>query len=411
MSRIKYSIFGMLFFLISCRCIIEWMPSFGIPLMSTTIVGMGYLCTLFCIGKLAVTEIPENIKKLSFLFCVYTTFVIFQLFISPSIRLDNMQEIPINLSSYLQSSFILLVMMLSVVLMQKYLNIVLYAKTTFILILLFLIAYAFRTGFEWYGLVYMMKIDDMMNFVPVGFMSGLQMGKFVGLLFACNLYLADKWSNKLPINLLIVFVVCIFCFVIQFIMVERGPILFQVTILLIYLYAKRIISVRNTIWILPIFVIIYSYSSLLLEKLFDLSPEMLDKIFNNEGGSGRYGSEDALYACALKQIINNPIFGSHCRMTDVIWLGSYPHNIILEILMTFGLVFSIPTMYYLWKAFVNAFRMLRDNTKDSLFAIVFLITTLSLLTSYSLLNNVQFWLSFAYVLSYSQLKNVKMKYE
>ena len=77
--------------------------------------------------------------------------------------------------------------------------------------------------------------------------------------------------------------------------------------------------------------------------------------------------------------------------------------------MTFGIVFSIPTIYFILKAFTNAFRMLRANTQDSLFAIIYILTTLCLLTSYSILDNMPFWVSFAYVLSYPQLKKRLMK--
>ena len=411
MSYIKYALFGMLFFQITCRCVINWMPSFGLSLISTTLVGMGYLCTLLCISKFSVKNIPGSIKKLSILFCVYTTFVVFQLYISPTIKLDDINSVPNSLFSYLLSSIVLLLMMLSVGLMRKYFNAILFAKITSLLILLFLVAYHFRIGFEWYALTYGMKLIDLIDFVPSGFIDGLQMGNYVGLLFACNLFLADKWTKNKSINIIITIVIGLLCLSIDFIMIERGPILFQLVTIFIFLYSKRIISARNTIGILSVLIILFIFNSFILEKLSIMSPEMIEKISEtgDSGGSGRYGSGYSLYGCAIDQIIKNPLFGSHCRMTHVIWLGSYPHNIFLELLMTFGIVFSIPTIYFILKAFTNAFRMLRANTQDSLFAIIYILTTLCLLTSYSILDNMPFWVSFAYVLSYPQLKKRLMK--
>lgn len=406
MSSLKYALFGMLFFQITCRCIINWMPSFGLSLISTIIVGMGYLCTLFCISKLSVKNIPGSIKKLSFLFCVYTTFVTFQLYISPTIKLDFMSCVPTSIQSYLSGSVIMLLMMLSVGLIRKYLNTILFAKITSLLIVLFLVAYHFRIGFEWYALSYGKNLNDIKNFVPPGYVDSLQMGNYIGLLLTCSLFLADKWTKNRFINILISFVIGLLCLIIDFIMIERGPVLFQLVTIFIFLYSKRIISKRNTIGIISFLIILFIFNSFILEKLSIMSPEMMEKISETieTGGNGRLGSEYSVFSCAIEQIFNYPLFGSHCRMTHVVWQGSYPHNIFLELLMTFGAVFAIPTMFFMLKAFINAFRMLRDNTQDSLFALIYILTTLCLLTSNSILENLQFWVPFAYVLSYPQLK-------
>lgn len=388
------------------------MPTYGLPIISTAIVALGYLCTLCCAYHITSDNTVRCNKSLILLYCVYTLFVLFQLFISPTLNLNDLSSVPDNLSSYIISSVILFFMMQSVGALKESLNFTLFAKLSAIIILLFLIAYNFRIGFEWYGLFYGMRVSDIENIVPLGYIDGLSMNNFVGLLFVCNLYLHDKWTEKKLFNIIITAVVGLLCFVVQFIMIERGPVLFQLVTICIFIYAKNIISKKNMLSIVVVIVMLLLFSESILERLSILSPEMIDKISNTSdgGGSGRFGSDDSVYAYAVKQILENPLFGSHCRFTVSTWLGSYPHNLILELLMTFGIMFSVPTFFLLWKALKNAFQMLKENTPDSLFAIMFIFTTLCLQTSGSLLGHINFWLSFAYVITYSKYSLNSLQY-
>ena len=74
-----------------------------------------------------------------------------------------------------------------------------------------------------------------------------------------------------------------------------------------------------------------------------------------EGHTSGRMEEEGAYGYTIKQFMNSPIFGSYFRIVtpNLTWRGMYPHNIILELLITFGVVGLIPFLYFLKIIFIK----------------------------------------------------------
>ena len=130
----------------------------------------------------------------------------------------------------------------------------------------------------------------------------------------------------------------------------------------------------------------------------------------DSGGSSRIGSDGSVYGTAFEQIKESPITGSYFRLLRSTYTdrGAYPHNILLELLMTGGLLLSIPFFILLWKALRIDIRLIKLGGEQSLPALCFLYVLLSLMTSSSLLFKTEFWVFLAILCSYN-LKSVRIR--
>lgn len=407
-SEVKYATFGMFFFILTCRCIIVWMPSLGLPWISTLLVGLGDLCILICLYYAIKTRLLVFSNLFNFLYVVYVFYIINDLFVNRQLSIDSMAAIPDSMFNFTQSSVLLFIMMSSSKLYSKYVDFVKLAKVSCFVILAFMIIYQMQVGFAWSGMFYGMRMDDVDALKPTGYIDGLLMNNFIGLLFASNLYLHNKWTQKRILNIFITSVISFICFIIQFMLVERGPILFQVVTILIFLYAKGVANNKYLIHIIIVSFVLYLFSDMIIRQLTILSPQMIEKITGDVTGSGRLGDDSSIFNLSIKQIMQAPVFGSYCRITISPWVGMFPHNIVLEFIMTFGLFFSIPMFYLMVKAFVQSVKMIQNNTRDSLFGLIYIFTTLCLTTSGTVLSKTVFWLSLAYIINtYKSTKNIE----
>lgn len=403
MLNIKSVLFIMLFLTLSCRIAIMMMPGFGLPIISTFLVAWASLCRFYsAFSAFKTKEIVINIPFTT-LFIIYTGFVLYQTFYSNIIPSDQCLGID-DLPAFIRSSFIILILSLLPYHLSKYLDFVKFAKWTVILILLFVIIYSIRIGFVWYTLAYGLSRAEAEQIMPAGFIGGLAMNGFVGLMMCCNLYLYDKWTKSKFWNYLIFISLLIIGLVLQAMLVERGPILFFAATFLIMFTAKGIFSPKFCVVISVVVFLFVIFSGDILLLLNNIFPAISDK-FTDFSGSGRYG-DDSITSISIDKILEHPFFGFHCRMTDDRWFGTYPHNIILELLMTVGVFISIPIFYYLYKALIHCYQLIKYDRPEALFAIIFLYRFLCLMTSGTIVANTQFWFSLAFVLS--SLKYTKL---
>lgn len=160
------------------------------------------------------------------------------------------------------------------------------------------------------------------------------------------------------------------------------------------------------LFVVLILIFVFSDDIVLLLFQSDFSSGLLERFSNiqNDGGSNRLGESDSEYVVALKQISENPFFGSYFRsLGKGFAYGHYPHNFILESLMTFGLLFSIPLMLMIYKAIVQALNSMKTTT-FSIVALMLIFFILCYLTSGSMFLANEFWLPLA--LTIATIKNV-----
>lgn len=112
---------------------------------------------------------------------------------------------------------------------------------------------------------------------------------------------------------------------------------------------------------------------------------------------------DYIYINTLDQIANNPITGIGIGGDRRI-LGVYPHNIILELLTSFGLLFGGILIILLA---ILVFRLLITKNKDkySMFIIWLSLGFIPLLMSHSFITEFKFWIFLGFALQMAKINN------
>lgn len=127
--------------------------------------------------------------------------------------------------------------------------------------------------------------------------------------------------------------------------------------------------------------------------------------------SGDSSGRDVIYEAMWEQIKESPIFGRYFVVKSGEYVGYYPHNMILEVLGSTGIIGGIFFIIWLVKMIIKSIRFI--NTKDERvwIALLFLQYLLFGMSSKALYTNTNFWY-FAFLLmvifqnSY-KLKNIK----
>lgn len=189
---------------------------------------------------------------------------------------------------------------------------------------------------------------------------------------------------------------------------SRGPLIYSFLILLYCIYfsnynknIKRFIVFIVVILILIFFVNYTIFTDVIGNYSSELENRLISSIDNNEI-SGR----ESLYKIGLNQFLENPFFGNYFVLTSGNYKGEYPHNIILEAFMTFGLFGAIPFIILLYKTFVRVNLMVKNNLDIFWIGLLFLISFFKGLSTWNLYGNTLLWLSMGIILTY-KIENLK----
>jgi len=167
---------------------------------------------------------------------------------------------------------------------------------------------------------------------------------------------------------------------------------------LFYYFCKGKIGKTLIISVLAISVLFILFGDSISQLISKYDISLFERFLNisEDGGSGRFGDSDAEYNLAFKQISEGPLFGTYFRITTV-RIGDYPHNFILELLMTFGMVFTMPFLIICWYGLKRSFRAIKNNLPIGVFCMVFINIYGAHLTSYSIAASDTMWLILAMV--------------
>lgn len=406
-KSIQYLIFILLFCIFPARVLIHWVPILGYPRVATGIALIQYICIALLMvhamkRKSVITAKGRKYKLLCALYWIYNVYLFYYIIINPQIPQEMIVQafdsFPRMIQSVIETSLVIAI----VTTFQYYLNVKLFAK----------VAAAFMVIV---GGIYVLTVDismylyqktllgaefDNFNIVEYGLIDGQTMGDFISMAFLFNFYVRNNWSVNRLINQVIFWSISVMLILFLFILGQRGPILWMGVTLLFYYFScgqLRKIIIVTTISIIGIVILFGGTISGLMEK-YDIT--LIERFMNisEDGGSGRFGSSDSVYSLAYKQIMESPLFGSYFRITKGRFMGAYPHNFILEFLMTFGVIFTIPLLWILWYAVKNTYYACRYSEPLAIFCIIFINVYLCHLTSFTVVNSTNMWVLLAMAL-------------
>ena len=413
LSTMKCIMTSLLIFLFPIKFIIGTLYFYGLEWISPILLyievallggGSIYACihwTEFHLNKIS--------KFFLILYVIYFVFIYYQVIISPQMPRIIMQDVP-------EENFVLfrdfLIQSLSIFLVlsyQKYIDFTLFAKITVILTFLTFFAYFNKVDFRFYG---MLDIMDKKLVEEEHIITSFRVAWYMVMAFFCGYSVKEKWSKFSIINI-IIFYLCSLVFIVGlFLTIKRGPIFSFLAVcgLVFYFRYKKKMGLILLLCVCGILI----FGSVFYDFLQDNASGLVDRFLaiDEGGGSGRFGSDDSVFGTALRQIKESPIMGSYFRLlrNGIIDKGDYPHNILLELLMTGGLMLSVPFFVFFWKASKRGMKILKNGGIQSLPALCFFYVFLSLMTSSSLLFKMEFWVFLAILCTYN-VNKLKLKYE
>lgn len=407
-DALSLSLLGSLLFVFSLRCWIGLFPTLNLRVFSTIFAALSYfmpiLAFFIVLFKYHVKVLLSDQRNLLIVLTIYLCYCAYYIAhpqlaepraVPDSIGQLMFEFLPVYLMAFMSNSI-----------MEKC-DITLFAKITIVTILVFLVFYFSHFSIAIYGMLYGLSDSEKEALAPEGFSGGLAMGGIISLAYCCNLFLLNKWTSKRNWNRVITITIALILFYIQFMLVERGPILSLFAVTVFFFVCRKRIRGWNIGLLIVVFALLYLFMDEVVSFLSQISGSTVMKfadIFEG-GGSGRFGSSDAIFPSAVRQISKDPLFGTYFRLLYGFFVNSYPHNFILEFLMTFGLFFSVPLFYLMYKAVRKTYNYV--DMPCFLFGLLFVNRSLNHLTSGTIIDDKLFWISFAIILSSNYKLNNK----
>lgn len=126
----------------------------------------------------------------------------------------------------------------------------------------------------------------------------------------------------------------------------------------------------------------------------------------NEGEITNDTGREHFYSECLDAIMNHPLFGIGLFGDRVLLDGSYCHNIIIEVLLDFGVLFGLAIFIVLIRLFLNSLSVTKVRNRDLLMIFTFgSFLPFMLSGSYLISNNVALWIGFMLYLSETYKKS------
>ena len=406
MKQIRYLIFVLLFCVFPARVFVHWIPILGYPLMATGIVFVEYVCILLLIlHSLSDRSLPKTSKQyklVQILFWVYNLYIIYYVMINPVMPSEDMAQGPESNFSFIQSAITTSLVMAVVVNYQRYLNVKLFIKAAAAFMTLVLIAYTMTSDMSMY--LYQKTLSgsefDKFDIGEYGLISSLTMSEFVQMAFILNFFARDSWIRNEGLNKLIFWTSSISLLIMLLIYGQRGPVVWLTASILFYYFAKGKLGKTMIVSVFAVTLVAVIWGDAILSMFSKYDITLIERFLSigDDGGSGRFGSDDSVYGSSFRQIMSGLLLGSNFRLTMGGYIGGYPHNFILEFLMTFGLVFSLPLFWIIWKGIKKTYYAVKGNAPLAVFCMLFLNTYLYHLTSFTVVNDTKMWILLAMTL-------------
>jgi len=175
-----------------------------------------------------------------------------------------------------------------------------------------------------------------------------------------------------------------------------------------FMLAMSKISFRNvmiyiTFFVIGIFLLIY-IDDYLGSGLIDRLAGTSEAIERGDSSASRV----TIWAYSYEQFLNYPLFGDKLKTNGV---DIYPHNIVLEVLQSVGIVGFIPFLILLFKGVISSIKVFKYHVSYAWIAIIFLQSLMQGMFSGAIYSSAWFWTSLAMVLSMEYYLSKTRKYE
>lgn len=213
-------------------------------------------------------------------------------------------------------------------------------------------------------------------------------------LFPTTILLYDYLQNKNKINLIFVLLGVIVIIALG----SRAPLLCIAIFLVLYfsknIKQKKVFITFSILCISTIIVMIYKNTILLFinNLLYSLGISSRTLLFLLEGSMGSITGRDPIYKMILESIKLNPLIGYGIRGDAVILGGAYTHNLVLEILVSFGVVLGSILLIFLICIWIKGIFFTKDKHLFGLILIVFSNSIPKLMFSNSFWIDEKFWM-------------------
>lgn len=354
---------------------------------------VAFLCILYSI-RFRIGILNRNNKILFFIFFVYMLYITFYI-LENKIPLNNMVGVPQSYYSFTLLAITMILLLGSSNYIRKKGDYIIVSKYILIINTFTLLLYVLKGNMVFY-LIY----DASSDFAALNILSPFNICSYASLSIFSALHLLRHKPSKFISTISITAI--LFSLIVVMLCNKRGPIIYMTFTILIYAIIHFLS--KQTILFLPLVVLIYLFVQHFSENN-DI--ELFSRFANieSDGASGRVG-EFSIYSYAIRQIFDHPFFGSHFRILEGPFKGIYPHNFFLEILMTFGIFFSLFLCVLIFRTLYNSIQLIKNN--DILIPMIFIFNILLLLSTGTILGMELFWLPLFLIYPNKHLKNISL---
>ncbi len=341
-------------------------------------------------------------------FLIYSLVIYFDLTTERKYSLDAMLGCPKSVGAFISTTLVILFFILQAPLYQKVKDFSFLVKWYIILNLPLVLLYIRTVG------VAEIQFDESITDISTLTLSSAASNCLLLALIFKNSFTKSKLINK--IILLVVFAATMY---VWGSLAKRGAILWFFVSLAIYYIAKSK-NIKITLFkVCAIAAIVYLSATFIVNALEGIAPHLASRVESTlvEGHTSGRMEEDGAFAISIQQFQRDPMLGSYFRIvtSNPLWQGMYPHNIILEMLITFGIVGTAPFIYFLILIFIKIRESFMDKTIGNnatvkVAGIMFINVLFSLMSSGTLLLNLPFWICIAILLTANNKHNDKLLY-
>lgn len=366
-----------------------------IPVLRVTLLGVSLMFAFSRFHQITITKFQAYFLLF---YAVYHIYAFYYIQIDPEVPRADMLDVPPENSVLYRDFFIQTLAVLLVGIYRKHIDFRLFAKVTSVLVAVLFYFYYSNVGFATYGIE---DVYDNKLFSEEQVIVSFRLARYFAIAFFCCLACKSLWFKSEKMNLVLTYLLSAILLAGLVLTVKRGPILSLFVTALYWYFIKSKSSHIIRSLLLWGFVILF-FGNILADFIENYMAGLVERIDTTieGGGSGRFGSSTSVFALSLRQIAEAPLLGSYFRITNGLGLGSYPHNFILEMLMTFGIVFTAVFVPLFWKVFKRINLLIKNNSTNTLSATCFLYMFCALMTSGSVFLHTEFWLFLSILCSY-----------
>ena len=367
-----------------------------IPITKVMLLGVSLVCACFHLPEIAPTKL---FGYFLLFYIVYHAYTFYYILIAPEVPRDVMADVPPENAVLFRDFFIQTMAVLLVGFYRKYIDFSLFAKATSVIVAILFFFYYSQAGFATYGIE---DIDDSKLLRDYQFIVSFRLARYFAIAFFCCLSCKSFWFKSKNVNLVLTYMLSAILLTGLILTVKRGPILsLFITFLYWYFIKTKSSHIFRSMFVWGLLIIFFG--NILADFIANYMGGLVEriKLTVEGGGSGRFGRSTSVFSVSWEQIKTGLLFGSYFRLKNGLWFGTYPHNFILEMLMTFGIIFSTAFVPLFGNVLKRVNQLIKHNSTITLAATCFLYVFCASMTSGSVFLHTDFWIFLSILCSYS----------